>query len=155
MPGLLPRIKEIDVVAGLIYRDGRLLVCQRHRDSVFALKWEFPGGKVEKGEADIEALRRELQEELDIEIGEANLIGSHEHCYPGGPKVTLKFFCVRQFAGEMKNLVFEKIQWTKLANLERLDFLDGDRPLVQRLAGDSGAKLLTQQRQKNRAVDLT
>lgn len=110
---------------------------------------------MEKGEVAIDALRRELHEELDIEMGRADVIGSHEHCYPGGPKVTLNFFCVREFAGEVKNVVFEQIQWIKLADLERLDFLDGDRPLVRRLAGDGGAELLSQPRQKNRAVDLT
>jgi 8-oxo-dGTP diphosphatase len=151
----MPADKELNVVAGLLYRGGRLLVCQRHRDSAFPLKWEFPGGKVEKGEMAIDALRRELHEELGIEIDWADVLGSHEHCYPGGPKVTLNFFCVRGFTGDVKNLVFEQIQWTRLADLERLDFLDGDWPLVRRLAGDGGAELLSQHGQKNRAVDLT
>ena len=134
--------KHIEVVAGLIYRDGRLLICQRHRDSVFPLKWEFPGGKIEEGEDGVDALRRELMEELGIEIGAATFVCRHEHDYPGGPRVTLQFFRVRNFSGHVKNLVFEQICWTKLADLVRLDFLDGDWPIVRRLAADGGASML-------------
>ena len=134
--------KQIHVVVGLIYRDGRLLVCQRHADSAFPLKWEFPGGKIEAGEAPVDALRRELKEELDIHMGEAKLVYRHEHDYPGGPTVSLQFFSIGEFAGEAKNLVFERICWTKLTELERLDFLEGDRAIVRRLSTDGGAGLL-------------
>ena len=54
----------IMVVAGLIQQPGKLLICQRRRDGAFALKWEFPGGKVEAGETCEDGLRRELHEEL-------------------------------------------------------------------------------------------
>ena len=64
----------LTVVAGLIYKDGRLLVCQRRPGGAFPLKWEFPGGKVEKGESDIDALRRELREELAVEVREATVV---------------------------------------------------------------------------------
>jgi 8-oxo-dGTP diphosphatase len=134
--------KQLHVVAGLIYRDGRLLVCQRHPDSAFPLKWEFPGGKIEDDEAPIDALRRELKEELDIHMGDAKLVYRHEHDYPGGPRVSLHFFSVGKFAGEAKNLVFEQIYWTKLTDLERLDFLEGDRAIVRRLSAAGGAGLL-------------
>ena len=53
--------KQIEVVAGLIFRDGRVLACQRREDAAFPLKWEFPGGKIESGENAAEALRRELK----------------------------------------------------------------------------------------------
>lgn len=142
MTDSVPERKQIHVVAGLIYRDGRLLVCQRHRDSAFPLKWEFPGGKIEEGEVPIDALRRELKEELDIEMGEAQLVYRHDHDYAGGPQVSLHFFCVSEFVGEAKNLVFERICWTKLTELERLDFLEGDWAIVRRLATDGGAGLL-------------
>ena len=60
-------LATITVVAGLIQQGGRLLVCQRRRDGAFALKWEFPGGKVEPGETYEKGLRRELHEELGID----------------------------------------------------------------------------------------
>ena len=123
----------INVVAALIYKDGRLLVCQRRRDAAFPLKWEFPGGKVEGGESDIDALRRELQEELAIETGSAVLVYQHEHSYANGPRVSLRFYYVRDFAGEVTNRVFEQISWSKLTDLRMLDFLEGDRPIIEEL----------------------
>jgi len=129
---------SIKVVAGLIYRDGRLLACQRRADGAFPLKWEFPGGKIEKGEEDFEALRRELREELAIDVRAAEFFSEHDHNYNNGPAVSLRFYNVSEFDGEPQNLVFEQISWLKLSDLEALDFLDGDRPLIARLV--SGAR---------------
>ncbi|MGH7797038.1 MAG: (deoxy)nucleoside triphosphate pyrophosphohydrolase [Candidatus Binatia bacterium] len=132
----------IKVVAGLIYRDERLLVCQRRADGAFPLKWEFPGGKVEGGEAEVAALRRELCEELAIEVREAKFFCRHDHSYKNGLRVSLRFYNVCGFDGEPQNLVFERISWLKLSDLEQLDFLDGDRPLIAELAAGEGAAVL-------------
>ena len=129
----------IKVVAGLICKEGRLLVCQRREGGAFPLKWEFPGGKIENGEAELAALRRELREELAIEVLGATLISRHDHSYAGGPTVSLRFYLVNEFAGEPKNLVFEQILWCRVAELEALDLLDGDRPLIQKLSVEGGA----------------
>lgn len=131
----------IKVVAGLIYRDGRLLVCQRRGNSAFPLKWEFPGGKVEEDEDEVAALKRELREELAIEVRRVKFFGQHDHSYDDGPAVSLRFYKVSEFAGIPQNLVFEQISWVKLAALESLDFLDGDRPLITRLVSSAGAAL--------------
>jgi 8-oxo-dGTP diphosphatase len=131
-----PTSHTLNVVAGLIYRDGLLLVCQRHVNSAFPLRWEFPGGKVEKDELEIDALRRELTEELAIEVIEASLFDRHQHVYPNGTAVSLSFFHVLKFTGEVKNLVFQQISWERLSDLERLDFLEGDRPLIARLISE-------------------
>lgn len=130
--------KPIKVVAGLIYRDGRLLVCQRRADAAFPLKWEFPGGKVEGGEAEIAALRRELHEELAIEVRVATFFSEHDHAYPNGPTVSLRFYKISAFDGQPQNLVFERISWLKLSDLEGVDFLDGDRPLIAQLVSRDG-----------------
>ena len=130
------------VVAGLIYRDGRLLACQRRADAPFPLKWEFPGGKVEQKENELDALRRELKEELDIEVRDARLAWEHEHAYPQGPTVALRFYNVRSFEGEAKNLVFKRIFWLEPSELERLDFLDGDLPLIRQLSSGRARELL-------------
>ena len=66
------------VVAGLLVRDGLVLICQRRPDQPMALQWEFPGGKIEQGESPEQALARELQEELGI----AANIGSRGHPHP-------------------------------------------------------------------------
>jgi len=123
--------KPISVVAGLIFKDDRLLVCQRHEKSAFALKWECPGGKVESGESDGAALRRELAEELAIAVQGEREIFHDRHGYPDGPEVSLHFFKILAYDGEAKNLVFQRIEWVKLAQLEGFDFLEGDRRLIR------------------------
>ena len=72
----------IEVVAALIYQRDHLLVCQRRVGGSFPLKWEFPGGKVERGEGYFKALQRELTEELGIEIKSATEIFRHRYLYP-------------------------------------------------------------------------
>jgi 8-oxo-dGTP diphosphatase len=133
----------INVVAGLIFRDARLLVCQRHHTGSFPLKWEFPGGKVEENESDLDALCRELKEELAIDAIDARVAWRHEHSYPDGPSVTLRFYNVHAFNGELTNLVFEQISWVKLSELKDFDFLEGDQPLVDQLASMQASELLT------------
>ena len=126
--------RRINVVAGLIFRDGRLLACQRHEKSAFPLKWEFPGGKVESGESDADALRRELKEELGISVCAMTFFHEHEHAYPDGPDVSLRFFKILAFDREVTNLVFQRIEWLDLAELASRDFLAGDIPLIKILA---------------------
>ena len=135
--------KPLRVVAGLIYREGKLLICQRQKSAVFSLKWEFPGGKIEPGETPTDALRRELKEELDIDAGDVVEIYRHEHIYDPGPRVSLIFFFVREFVGNPKNLAFEQIYWSDLSELLHFDFLAGDQPLICRLVTDNGADLLS------------
>jgi 8-oxo-dGTP diphosphatase len=126
-------VKQIRVVAGLIIRGDFLLACQRDEKGAFPLKWEFPGGKVENDESDFAALRRELKEELDITVHDAREVFQHKHSYPNGPTVSLHFFQVSRHDGVMLNRVFQRIMWVKLSELEELDFLEGDRPVITKL----------------------
>ena len=109
------QMKCVEVVAGLIFDHGRLLVCQRNSRGSFALKWEFPGGKVEEAEGYEDALRRELKEELDIEAGGLCQIFQHEHLYPKIARVNLRFFRVEDYSGKLKNLVFQQIKWVPIS----------------------------------------
>ena len=136
-------LKHIEVVAGLIFRDGRLLACQRHESAAFPLKWEFPGGKIEVGESHMDALRRELREELGIAVRDAKPVFQHRHVYPDGPEVSLRFFRILSYDGVMQNLVFHRIEWVDLVELVQVDFLEGDRPLIQRLVADGSAALIS------------
>jgi 8-oxo-dGTP diphosphatase len=130
------------VSAGVIQRDGRVLVGQRRRGDRHALKWEFPGGKVESGETPQEALVRELREELQIEAAVGSELARYEHEYPNGSRVHLLFFAVRDYQGEPLARVFEQIRWTQLETLPDLDFLEGDLDFVKRLArGDFLARM--------------
>ena len=93
--------KVIEVVAAVIERpDGAFLLAQRPPGKVYAGYWEFPGGKVEPGEAAHDALARELHEELGIEVEQAYPWITREYVYPHG-HVRLNFFRVRAWRGEV------------------------------------------------------
>ncbi|TAK07409.1 (deoxy)nucleoside triphosphate pyrophosphohydrolase [bacterium] len=122
------------VVAALIYRGDRLLVCQRKAKGSFPLKWEFPGGKVKRGEEYIGALRRELREELGIEMQSAREVFRHKHLYPNGTEVELIFFRVDDYQEAVVNRVFQQILWVEAQRLKEFDFLEGDLPLIEKLS---------------------
>jgi 8-oxo-dGTP diphosphatase len=122
------------VVAALIAKDGRLLVCQRTRHQTMPLKWEFPGGKIEEGEQPRDALRRELEEELGIVAKIGHEVARIQHEYPNGGMVELRFFLVREYRGKLENRIFKDIQWARPQDLPKYDFLEADLTLVRDLA---------------------
>lgn len=127
----MQEIPEITVAAAVVERNGRILICQRKRGSRHALKWEFPGGKLEPGETPAAALARELREELAIDAIIAEEISEYEVKYPGGPLTRLRFYRVTEFTGEPLNLEFEQIAWESPARLRDYDFLEGDLQLLR------------------------
>ena len=122
------------VVAALIIREGKILVCQRTRHQTMPLKWEFPGGKIEEGEQPRDALFRELDEELGIkaEIGEE--VERMQHVYPNGAAVELRFFVVQTYEGKLENKIFKDLQWAGRSQLPSFDFLEADLKLVKDLS---------------------
>lgn len=122
------------VVAALIHADGKLLVCQRRRDGEFALKWEFPGGKVRPGESLDGALERELREEIDSVARIGHEIYRVRHQYAEMPEpVEVVFFTAEAAPETIRNCVFERIEWRAPKNLSELDFLEADRELIELL----------------------
>jgi len=122
------------VVAAVIERDGRILIAQRSAGSAHALKWEFPGGKVDAGESPEAALARELQEELAIQAVVGKEILRYEYSYARKPAILLIFFEVTDFSGAPRNRVFERIAWAEKDELPVYDFLEGDAEIVRQLA---------------------
>jgi 8-oxo-dGTP diphosphatase len=122
------------VVAALIVKDSKVLVCQRTRHQTMPLKWEFPGGKIEEGEQPRDALRRELDEELGIIATIGDEVARIRYEYPNGGMVELRFYVVREHQGEIENRIFRDIQWSERQNLLAYDFLEADLTLVQDLA---------------------
>ena len=122
------------VVAALIVRGDEILCCQRTEHQALALKWEFPGGKIEAGETPLEALRRELDEELGIEADIGREVARILHTYQNGNSVNLHFFVVDRFENELQNRIFREVRWVKRSDLPALDFLDADKELVLQLA---------------------
>src|SRR5579864_3776722 len=122
------------VVAALIVKEGKLLVCQRTRHQTMPLKWEFPGGKIEEGEQPRDALRRELEEELGIDATIGDEIARIKHEYKGGSSVELRFYLVQEFRREIENRIFRDMQWAQPKDLPSFDFLEADLTLVADLA---------------------
>lgn len=128
-----PPSDPLHVSAGILVRNGTVLACQRRADQSHPGKWEFPGGKREAGETLAACLRRELREELAIEVTAARQVWRAQHAYAGGPAVEVVFFVVEAFTGEPVNRFFADLRWVALDALARLDLLDADRALVARL----------------------
>jgi len=122
------------VVAALILKDGKLLICQRTRYQTMPLKWEFPGGKIEEGEQPRDALHRELDEELGIDARIQEEVERLLHEYPNGGAVELRFFAVREYSGEIENRIFRDTRWAAPQDLPSYDFLEADLELVRKLA---------------------
>lgn len=122
------------VVAALIVKDNKVLICQRTRHQPLPLKWEFPGGKVEPGEQAEAALYRELEEELGIFAVIGGEVATVRHTYGSGSSVELHFFLVEQFTGEIQNRIFRDVRWVEKSELPGYDFLEADISLVRQIA---------------------
>jgi 8-oxo-dGTP diphosphatase len=122
------------VVAALIVKDDKILVCQRTRHQTMPLKWEFPGGKIETGEQPRDALHRELDEELGIQATVGEEVMRIRHQYKTGSSVELRFYAVREYAGSLENRIFREIRWATRSELPTFDFLEADLKLVKDLA---------------------
>jgi 8-oxo-dGTP diphosphatase len=131
--------QRIEVVAGVLVRDGTILICQRKRGGRHPLKWEFPGGKVEPGEEPRAALVRELREELSVDAVIGEELDSYEVAYPDGFRAKLHFYRVTGFQGEPRNLDSEQIVWERPERLSDYDFLEGDLSFVAKVARWPGA----------------
>ena len=125
----------MQVVAALIEYEGKLLVCQRRRGGPFELLWEFPGGKVQPGETLEAALARELEEELGVTANVGREVYRTEHRYPEMKEpLQLIFFATTAPRDEVRNVIFERIEWRDRSSLPDLNFLPADRELIEKLA---------------------
>jgi 8-oxo-dGTP diphosphatase len=124
------------VVAAVIERnDRRLLIGQRRRGDTSPLKWEFPGGKVEKGETPEVALARELKEELGATMRRSVPLGRVVHKYAETPEeLEILFFATAISEGDLVPRKFEKIAWVLPKELGDYDFLAANAGLVANLA---------------------
>mgnify|MGYP001201923048 FL=1 len=126
-------MKEIFVVAGIfINQDKSILLAQRSAEKSFPSQWEFPGGKIEEGENSESALRRELFEELNIEVDKMKLFDSVIHEYELF-RANIEFFLVKEWSGNLLNKEGQNLQWKKLNDLRGLKILDADVPVISKL----------------------
>ena len=124
----------IRVVAAIIEERGRLLICQRRAGGAFALKWEFPGGKIRRGETPRAAVARELREELGVAVDIGREVFRTRHRYADmATAVDITFFAATRPFPAPRNIVFERVVWARPRDLLRYDFLAADRVLIARL----------------------
>ena len=122
-----------DVVAGIIYNeDGRLLIAQRPPDGLLGGLWEFPGGKQEADETLPQALRRELREELAIEVTVGELFVVVRHAFTHF-RITLHAFECRYRSGPPQTIGAQAFAWVQLDELDRYTFGKADREIIAAL----------------------
>jgi len=118
------------VVAGALFdAEGRVLIAQRPAGKALAGRWEFPGGKVDVGESEHAALRRELREELGIEVIAARPFMRLAHAYQDRD-VELSLWIVERFAGKPRSLDAQALKWVSPAALAAEDILEADQPFI-------------------------
>ena len=122
------------MVAAVIRRDGRILITRRHGHAERGGQWEFPGGKVEPGEGEPSALRREILEELGCEVAVGELLARTLHRY-ADLEVELAFYACELAAGiEPSLLGAAAMDWADPGRLAEYDFCEADRPVLPALA---------------------
>jgi 8-oxo-dGTP diphosphatase len=122
-----------EVAVGILRKNGKILICQRKKGGRYEFKWEFPGGKLKNGETTEQCLRRELREELTIEIHSIERIQTQAAYYEDGGMFNVSYCFLSGFEGEPQNNVFEQIRWVTVEELKYMDLLDGDKPFVAHL----------------------
>ncbi len=127
--------KTIRVVAAVVEREGRYLITQRREQAVLALRWEFPGGKVEQNEADEDALARELDERLGARANIGKKLGEKIHEYDGY-RVALALYQATLIEG--KPIYAKKVndfRWVASSDFDQYNFPDADQATMDQLLG--------------------
>ena len=127
----------VEVVAALIWRDNKFLICQRPAHKARGLLWEFVGGKVEQGETKEQALIRECREELDIVLSVGDVFMDVAHEYPD-LTVHLTLFNATIAKGEPKKLEHNDIQWITPSEIANYEFCPADKEILKKIIETRG-----------------
>ncbi len=128
-------MKPLDVVAAVIVHGGRVLACRRGEGKVDAGKWEFPGGKVERGESPAQALAREIREELGVDVRVGELLRSD---VTDAAARSIRLTCLAAtLAGPRPTAStdHDRMEWVRPTELAMLDWAMPDLPMVREIAG--------------------
>ena len=125
------KMKTIRVVAAVIRQNGKIFATQRGYGE-WKDGWEFPGGKIETGETPEEALRREIQEELDTEISVKERIDTIEYDYPNF-HLSMDCFWCEIVSGKLELKEHEAAKWLTKESLDSVDWLPADRALIEKI----------------------
>jgi len=131
-PSQNKRWNSIDVAAGIVFRDGKILITQRRSQDHLGDLWEFPGGKREADESFENCLRRELREELGIEVAVGELVDTVTHQYPE-KTVHLRFYCCVWVRNEPQAIGCQAFAWVATPQLADYSFPAADTRLLEKL----------------------
>ncbi len=120
----------IPVLCAIIYFDNKVLVAQRSKKMKLPLKWEFPGGKLEGNESEIDCIKREIKEELNIEIEILKKLSSSNYDY-GAFKIKLIPYLANYISGNIKLSEHNDYQLLDTSELLHLDWAEADIPIVK------------------------
>ena len=123
---------KFDVVAAIIIKNDKYFIAQRNRNKHMGLSWEFPGGKVEKGETFEIALKREIKEELNIDINIHKKLGE-ENYKDDKINVKLHYFICSHISGEVYLNEHEKSAWVTKNEFKNYSFAEGDSDIISLL----------------------
>ena len=127
----------IRVTAAILEKDRKILIAKRKTgDDLFSGLWEFPGGKVEKGETPKKCMARELREELDIEVEVVELITSNKHKYPKGI-FELLAYKVKHIRGKIVLNDHDEIKWVTFDEMSSFEFPPADIPIIEHLQSNA------------------
>ena len=124
-------MKVIEVVAAIIYKDGGYFATQRGYGE-FESMWEFPGGKIEPGESREAALKREIMEELGVDIAIENLLCTTEYNYPSF-HLTMHCYLCSIASGEIELREHKSARWLRPEELGSVEWLPADKDVISRL----------------------
>lgn len=128
-------MKQIEVVAAIIHRDGAYFATQRGYGE-FEGMWEFPGGKIEPGESREDALKREIQEELGVDIYIKELLCTTEYDYPTF-HLTMHCYLCSVASGEIELREHKSAQWLTAETLDTVEWLPADKEIIAKLRANN------------------
>ncbi|SFR07176.1 8-oxo-dGTP diphosphatase MutT [Desulfoscipio geothermicus] len=120
------------VTAAVIKHNGKILISQRNENTHQALKWEFPGGKLEPGESPEQCLFREIKEELGLSVIVEDIFDVVSHIYDNRQIILLCYLC-KVAGGAARALDCRAFRWVEVDELARYDFAAADRVIVRKL----------------------
>ena len=121
-------MKYLKVVAAVIKQKDKILIARRKKGKHLELKWEYPGGKLEKYEDEIAALKRELKEEFSIDTEISKYLTESFYEYEN-ININLRAYLVENFSGNFNLKDHDKIDWIKIEDVEKYDFAPADIPI--------------------------
>ncbi len=125
----------VQVVAALIWKENRFMICQRPANKTRAFEWEFVGGKVEKGETLEQALIRECREEIGVEIAVDDVYTEVDHVYPD-ITIHLTLFNARLTGEDPKMLEHNDIRFILPAEIPQFEFCPADEEILKKIISD-------------------